>query len=259
MILRHEGAPEFSLKSGVTLSLCLHAVFLIIASFSLDFGGYKAPVVYSIEIESGSRVGGVSQRSTDPKTKVAPPTAVQKKPETKKEKEQEKVATKQVKEPPKKVEPLKEKEKKTPPKAKEPKEQKVDDLDKRLASAVQRYKGASTSAGGTGFGSTGTGGAGMGGGVVRPPEFFTYKDLIEEKIKSGWRWFDTRAALSAQVEFSISPQGRISAIVIASSSKLLEFDESALRAVAKADPLPPPPTIVYRYFARVRMTFDPRD
>jgi TonB family protein len=254
VILRHEGAPEFSLKSGVIFSVCLHVIFFIIANVSFGFGGYKAPVVYSIEIESGSRVGGVSQKSTDPKTKVAPPTAVQKKAETKKVQEQEKIPTKQAKEQPKKVEQVKEKK----PQVK-PKEPKVDDLDKRLASAVQRYKGASTSAGGIGFGSTGTGGAGMGGGVVRPPEFFTYKDLIEEKIKSGWRWFDTRAALSAQVEFSISPQGKLSAIVIASSSKLLEFDESALRAVAKADPLPPPPTTVYRFFARVRMTFDPRD
>ena len=99
----------------------------------------------------------------------------------------------------------------------------------------------------------------MGGGVVRPPEFFTYKDLIESQIKGGWRWFDTRAALSAQVEFSISPQGKVSQIIIASSSRSTEFDESALRAVAKANPLPPPPSTVYRFFARVRMTFDPRE
>lgn len=258
MILKAEGSPEFSLRSGVIASVSLHVLFLLIANINFGFGGFHPPVVYSIEIESGSKLGGVAQKSTDPKTKVAPPTAVQKKTETKKEKEAEKVSTKQAKEQPKKTEELKEK-KQPQVKPKEPKEQKVDDLDKRLASAVQRYKGASTNAGGTNFGSTGTGGAGMGGGVVRPPEFFTYKDLIEDKIKSGWRWFDTRAALSAQVEFSISPQGKISAIVIASSSKLLEFDESALRAVAKADPLPPPPTTVYRYFARVRMTFDPRD
>ena len=158
-----QGSPGLTLRSGVIASLCFHCAFFIVANFQFGFGKFQPPVVYSVEIESGSKLGGVSQRSTEAKAKVAPPTAVQKKIEEKKPKEAESVPLKakvMVKdEPKKKVEPVK--EKKAP--VVKPKEQStVDDLDKRLASKIQRYKGESTSAGGAGFGSTGTGGGGNG-------------------------------------------------------------------------------------------------
>ena len=133
------------------------------------------------------------------------------------------------------------------------------DINKKLQQAVQRYKGESASAGGQGFGAGKLGGSKMGGGIVRPPEFFRYKRLLESHIKSGWRWYDTSAALASQVVFSLSERGRISQVVLASSSGNREFDDSVLRAVSKASPAPVPPSNVYQFFDKVRITFDPRE
>ncbi|HMO02639.1 MAG TPA: TonB family protein [Oligoflexia bacterium] len=134
------------------------------------------------------------------------------------------------------------------------------DLDKKLQQALKKYKIESTQAGGQGIGAGAlTGGKGYGGGIVRPPEFFEYKRRLEAAIKSGWHWFDRSQNLIAQIEFSISPRGDISDIKLAASSGNSDFDTSALRAVEKASPVPSPPPIVYEFFKRVRMTFDPRE
>lgn len=146
--------------------------------------------------------------------------------------------------------------KKTPPKPKEPS---VDELNKRLQRAVQRYVGESTDAGGEGFGAGRLGGNRMGGGVVRPPEFFVYKETLERSVKSGWHWHDSNAALIAQIEFTILPDGRLTGIELAVSSGNPQYDQSVVRAVSKASPVPPPPSAVYQFFRRVRMFFDPRD
>jgi colicin import membrane protein len=134
------------------------------------------------------------------------------------------------------------------------------DIDKRLQSALQRYIGESTEAGGQGFGAGRVGGTGMGGGVVVPPEVIAYKKLILARIKDAWRWFDPNSSLINQVVFEIEADGRTKNVHVVKSSGNSGFDDSVIRAVMKASPLPPPPPNVYeKFFKSVRVTFDPRE
>ena len=136
----------------------------------------------------------------------------------------------------------------------EPKE----DVNKELQKAMQRYLGNSVNAGGQGFGAAKTGGNDMGGGIVKPREFFIYMSLLKDKVKSGWRW-PYNDGLIATIEFYISPQGVISSPKIIKSSGNSQFDDSVIRSVLQANPLPPPPPTVYNDFRQVNMIFDPRD
>ncbi len=125
--------------------------------------------------------------------------------------------------------------------------------------AMQRYLGESTAGRGQGFGAGKLGGNSMGGGEQRPPEFFRYRDLLMREVKQNWQWFDSQSSLVARVEMKIAPDGRILAENIVQSSGDRSFDLSVLRAVRKADPLPPPPANVYQYFGTVTIVFDPNE
>jgi TonB family protein len=140
------------------------------------------------------------------------------------------------------------------PKDKKPKE----DVNKELQKAMQRYLGNSSEAGGTGFGAARLGGNDYGGGVVKPREFFVYLQTIRERVKGNWRWYDSQTVLVVEIELSSEPTGTISGQRIIRSSGNPEFDDSVLRAVRAASPLPPPPANVYQDFRIVRMIFDPR-
>ncbi|RMG42999.1 MAG: TonB family protein [Candidatus Dadabacteria bacterium] len=261
-------------KIGVLLSTLLHiSVALYILHQTGNFRKFAPPIVYSVTLEGGKKLGGISQAPKTKKIIKAPPKKakepVQSRPQGKaKDAEvslKSKVKPKKTPQPKTTVKakkPLLKKPVKKPVAKKVTKKKRpypLEDLDKRLQEAIQRYTGESANAGGRGFGAARLGGRSMGGGEVRPPEFFAYKRLLENHIKAGWRWFDTSAALIAQVEFSISRDGQISDLRIISSSGNSNFDQSVLRAINKANPVPPPPEKVYKYFALVRMTFDPRD
>jgi len=132
------------------------------------------------------------------------------------------------------------------------------EINRQYQAAMQRYLGESTNAGGKGFGADGRGGRGMGGGIVRPPEWFIYKDELEGSIKKGWNWYDPRAELRATVTFRISPGGEISEVDLKRSSGNGPYDESVLRAVNKASPVRPPPPEFYGDFRFVEMDFEPQ-
>lgn len=279
---------------GLSFSLAAHAglVVVLYLANALQFDSFKDPVVYSVTMEGGKALGAMSQ-APDPKAKtaVAPPKNVQdpetsKKEEKKVEPEKEEVKEKQP--PPKEVddaevslqekkkeedrrkkedaEKLKTEEEK---KKKEEEKKKIEDkkkkeaeerkaVDKKLQQAMQRYLGESSNAGGKGFGAARLGGDSMGGGVVRPPEFFTYMKVLEQHIKSGWRWNDTSAALVAQVQIEIEPDGTVRDVSLRRGSGNSLYDDSIIRAVRKASPVPVPPATVYQYFKSVLLTFDPR-
>lgn len=277
------------LRIGVSCSLLGHLLLVLFISQRVggDFNPLKPPVVYSVTLEAGSKIGGLSQvpkskekapvappKKVKTKVKASPPkkkTVVEKKAPPKDSKPQEKaevsVASKKPPEPVKKkaIEPAKkrsvpEKSKPQPVKKVPAKKETVEDLDKRLQEAVQRYTGESTDAGGKGFGSRGGGsGSAMGGGVVRPPAFFIYSKTLEMAIKEGWRWHDTNSDLKARVCFRMNTQGVLAAVALCGSSGNRGFDESIIRAVHKANPVPAPPESVYSYFREVRMTFSARD
>ena len=286
-----DGAERSIYSFGLAASVIGHILIavLMLTTFSIP-KDYNSGIVYSITLEGGAKLGGMAQVATTSKdTPVAPPKNVtggeevkdlqtkQTKEDTPKEKdaeislaEKEKEKEKEKVQPTPKVEPTKvatkQVEKEAPvkndkdsKKASKTKEAPPADVNKDYQKALQRYMGESSEAGGQGFGAAKIGGKGMGGGVVMPPEFFTYRQVLRNKVKSGWTWYNTAAALNTWVTFEIALDGTVSNVAVVESSGNREYDESVLRALYKASPLPPPPTSVYQYFKAVKMSFDPRE
>jgi TonB family protein len=65
--------------------------------------------------------------------------------------------------------------------------------------------------------------------------------------------------LSVTVHFRIGPEGEIADVRLERPSADATYDESVLRAVREASPLPPPPVAHQRDFGDVRLTFRPGD
>ena len=116
---------------------------------------------------------------------------------------------------------------------------------RQLAEAVDRVRQNMRTAGRTvrqPLGSRAVGGSGSGGGQGRrPPAFVGYTVLVRQRVKDSWIVTHQRAGLTAVVQFGIRPSGQITDIELTRSSGNAAFDQSALRAVHHANPLPPPP------------------
>ncbi len=134
--------------------------------------------------------------------------------------------------------------------------------EKRLQETIAKYRtkskyeGESANAGGQGFGAARTGGQGMGGGVLASAEKIAYSNLLQQHVKSGWRWLPGAKKLKALVSVRILPNGQVQDIRITTSSGNSKFDDSVVRAVRKASPVPPPPEKFYSEFSSVRFWFD---
>lgn len=254
-------------------SIVIHGLMFLIAFKLGDISGSKIPppVVYSVTIEGGKKLGGISQAQKNNKTQIAPPKKVTEAPPPKKvvvPVKETKAVVKKTAEPaksnvtvadPKAAKKPEVKPNKTVAKPPAKKEPSLADIDKELQKAVQRYQGESTDAGGSGFGAARLGGNGFGGGVTRPPEFFRYMNTLKSYIKSGWRWPDRNANLQVRIQIDIREDGEIVGLRKLISSGNVEFDDSGMRAVQLSNPVPPPPPSVYQYFKTVDITFDPRD
>lgn len=287
--------PDDYFTFGLLVSLFAHAalVVVLVVKLSVGLGELPEPIVYSVSIEGGKTLGGISQvAKPDLKTELAPvknvravePDSIKPEPQKPDPKQPEppqpepeddaevsvaeQVPTRAPAKPttppqptaPTKPTPAKATAVPTKPAKPEKRKSESDDVDKRLEVALQRYLGESTESKGKGFGAARIGGAGMGGGVVRPPEFFIYEKILKARIKDKWRWYDVRAALITQIAFEIEPSGEVRNVRVVKSSGDSAFDESVQRAVIKASPVPPPPASVYeQYFKSVRMGFDPRE
>lgn len=121
------------------------------------------------------------------------------------------------------------------------------------------YKGESVNAGGQGWGAAALGGKGMGGGTVRPLEFVAYVNRLEQHIKGGWHWIKGGDRLQAVIFIRLAPSGVVQEASIERGSGNGQFDDSALRAVYKASPVPPPPESLYNQFRETRITFDSQE
>ncbi len=116
---------------------------------------------------------------------------------------------------------------------------------RQLAEAVDRVRQNMRTAERTArqlVGSRTVGGSGSGSGLGRrPPAFVGYTVLVQQRVKDSWIVTHQRAGLTAVVQFGIRPNGEIADIELTRSSGNAAFDQSALRAVHHANPLPPPP------------------
>lgn len=77
--------------------------------------------------------------------------------------------------------------------------------------------------------------------TLRGLPFLLYTNQVKQHVKNSWIVAEHRPGLSAVVRFGILASGDIVAIELARRSGDRLFDDSVLRAVKKANPLPPPP------------------
>lgn len=296
-----DGDRQDFITIGVAISILAHVVIgfftLVVALPQME--PFPKAIVYSVTMESGKSLGGITKVEKEEKFVPAPEKRLsgdvpevqpekEKKPEEKplppeepEEDAEVSIATPKptavatpvpTKDPAPTPKPTAKPEKKEAPAkptalptaksapTKKPKNT-VDDVDKRLQQGLNKWLDQSTDTGGPkkkGSGDIGPG-DGPGGPNVRPPEFFAYQKLIQRRVKDAWRWYDTSTSLITQVTFKIDPTGKVDQVYVAKSSGNTEYDESVVRAVYKASPLPPPPESVYEFFKHVRITFDPRD
>ncbi len=79
-------------------------------------------------------------------------------------------------------------------------------------------------------------------GTITDVKFNAYNALIQRKIFNEWIHpvFDSKD-LEAAISFHIEKSGKITLLKIEKSSGNRQFDKSAVNAIKKASPLPPPP------------------
>jgi TolA protein len=117
------------------------------------------------------------------------------------------------------------------------------------ASAAAKWRTKAATGGGGGLGGTDTspgpmgtpGYGGGGGGQVVGFEFLAYQQRVVTTVKGVWTNVAPRPGLVAKVRFNIAPNGEVSGVRMEQPSGNGLFDTSAMRAVERADPLPPPP------------------
>ena len=111
------------------------------------------------------------------------------------------------------------------------------------------------SAGPIGVGGEGSGG----GGQLVGLEFLRYRQLVIDTVKANWANPLRRSGLVAKVRFRIAPDGAISEVRVTTSSGDAAYDQSAVRAVLRANPLPPPPASYRNEFSEFLIEFHSQD
>lgn len=188
----------------------------------------------------------------------------QKKIKEKKAKEEEEKKKKKEVENKKKEEEDKKKKEEDKKKTKEQedanKKKEKEKRDKQLADTLKKlknqYDGESADVGGQGFGAAAVGGKAMGGGTLASLEKVAYSNALQKHVKSGWHWLGGTERLGAKVKAHILPSGEVQNVEITQGSGNSNFDDSVVRAVLKASPVPPAPESIYPDFAVVIFTFD---
>ena len=212
-----------------------------------------------------------------PKPKPQPPKVEVKKPQAEKnlkvakpkKKKSVKIASKK-KPPPKKV-PLKTEvkkpqaqkpaqAKKPPPQSstpKEPEEQRLsaEDREQQIVAALekirQRVQADQRQTAETAHSTSVSGGGGD--DTLQGLPFILYTQEVKQRVKQSWIVAEHKSGLTAVVRFGILANGEVVEVELAERSGDSVFDESAIRAVRKANPLPPPPEAYRNEFTRQKI------
>lgn len=96
-----------------------------------------------------------------------------------------------------------------------------------------------------------------GGGKAHGLEFITYTENIKQRVKESWILPERRPGLTAIIRFAVEADGQVVDVELVEPSGDRAFDQSAIRAVKKANPLPPPPSAYREEFTtqKVEITF----
>jgi colicin import membrane protein len=85
-----------------------------------------------------------------------------------------------------------------------------------------------------------------------------YKMEVEERIYSNWA-YPERKELKAMIVLTVRRDGTILETKIKRRSGDSLFDESALKAIKRSDPLPPFPEIYKKSYAEIEIIFNPQN
>ena len=192
------------------------------------------------------------------KPKAQPPKIEAKKPKRKpavaKPKEPVKIAAK--KKPPPKKAPAKKPPVQKPERAKKPPPQKpeeqganAEDREQQIVAALERVRQRLQA---DAHPSSASGGGG-GGDTLRGLPFILYTQQVKQRVKQSWIVAEPKSGLTAVVRFGILANGEVVEVELAERSGDTVFDESAIRAVRKASPLPPPPAAYRNEFTRQKV------
>lgn len=110
-----------------------------------------------------------------------------------------------------------------------------------------------------GEGAAALGKNGRGGGIVKGFEFLVYRNRMLYLIKDQWTWVGKVTDLEVTVRFGILENGKVIGLRVVEGSGDPSYDDSVLRAMRKAAPLPPPPDDYRKDFMSVELTFRPKD
>ncbi len=110
-----------------------------------------------------------------------------------------------------------------------------------------------------GEGAAALGKNGRGGGVVKGFEFLVYRNRMLHLIKEQWTWVGKVTDLEVTVRFGILENGKVIGLRVVKGSGDPSYDDSVLRAMRKAAPLPSPPDNYRKDFMSVELTFRPKD
>jgi TonB family protein len=77
--------------------------------------------------------------------------------------------------------------------------------------------------------------------LPRDPEFMSYFQTVQRKIKQAWTFPGDDPDLNATVNFGIGPSGDVTKLQITKGSGDGVFDDSVVRAIRRAAPFPQPP------------------
>ncbi len=177
---------------------------------------------------------------------------VEKKPKVAKPEEKKPVNIAAKKKPqPKKAPAQKPERAKEPQPPKEPEERgpSAEDREQQIVAALERVRQRLQAEPPPSRASEGQGG----GDALRGLPFILYTQEVKQRVKQSWIVAEPKPGLTAVVRFGILANGEVVGVELAERSGDIVFDESAIRAVRKANPLPPPPEAYRSEFTRQKI------
>jgi colicin import membrane protein len=220
---------EPTLQRLVIISASLH-LFIMLLTFvpfrtgDREFRSYHVKLIGPMELNSGGRTGVKRPRRIIPKKRLPPAKTKQKKITKTISRQKSEMALKRAEETiAREIQRLRA--------IKEIERHRKESEGKREKIEIIRNKVQSASAGEDGITGKGTG-----------VDANSYYGIIIEMIRNQWVYPDiVSSELEVIVSIRIDKQGNIISQEIEKSSGNILFDQSALRAISKANPLPPPP------------------
>ncbi len=263
-----EDGPSF--RKAIALSLALHLVlfgtaFLVMSSRTKRL--HYAPA-YTVSLAGPEALrGGKPSSGTKVIERETPRTQTKEVKRAKHPRARPRPKPKPKEIPLKRAAPA-ETEERVAPKAPPREADKVAETGSKVAAALERIRkkvakeeeleeaASAGTASGRGSGRSPGGGS---AGLTELP-FREYYNLIWRRVRDAWVLPENigegeRRRLVAVVEFQVTSTGEISNVRLESSSGNTYFDNSALRAVKKANPLPPFPPELSRPYLMVGVRF----